>query len=149
MTAPPQHPVSASNQDSLFADLSAELSGATNELRAFASAQWRLLQSELTAARDQIRALAIAAATSVCAAMVSLPLLIVAVVDALDGQFGWPRWAWLLASGVSLLVGATTVGWLAWRRMRRDFIGLAESMEELREDVIWFQELRARDRRAT
>jgi hypothetical protein len=31
-------------------------------------------------------------------------------------------------------------GSLAWRRFRRNFIGLRETLEELREDVLWLKE---------
>jgi hypothetical protein len=41
---------------------------------------------------------------------------------------------------LGLLTAAALVGWLAWRRFRRQFTGLEETLEELREDLVWLQE---------
>ena len=41
---------------------------------------------------------------------------------------------------MGLLVAAALVAWLAWRRFRRRFVGLEETLEELREDLVWLQE---------
>ena len=35
---------------------------------------------------------------------------------------------------------ALAAGYCAWRRFRRRFIGLRETLEELREDLVWLQE---------
>ncbi len=126
----------------MFAGLSAETAGLTDELRALAAARWRLLQMELVSARDQVRKLAIVLFAAFCAVLVSLPVLIVAAGDALDGKLGLPRWAWLLASGLLLLTSACLSAWLSWRRFRREFVGLAESLEELQEDLVWLREWR-------
>ncbi len=124
----------------MFAGLSAETAGLTDELRGLAAARWRLLRMELVSARDQVRKLAIVLVAAFCAGLASLPVLIVAAGDALDEKLGLPRWAWLLASGLLLLAGACFSAWLAWRRFRRDFIGLTESLEELQEDLVWLRE---------
>ncbi|MFH1923799.1 MAG: phage holin family protein, partial [Planctomycetota bacterium] len=46
----------------------------------------------------------------------------------------------LLLVGLVLVVGAILAGWLAWRRFRREFVGLEETLEELREDLVWLRE---------
>lgn len=132
----------SADRESLFAGLSAETAGLTAELRALMDARWRLLRLELVSARDQLRTLAIVLVVASCAGLTSLPVFIVAAGDALDGTLGLPRWAWLLASGLVLLAGAILVAWSAWRRFRREFAGLTESVEELREDLVWLREWR-------
>ena len=46
----------------------------------------------------------------------------------------------LLVAGAMLLLLAPLVGWLAWRRFRRRFLGLEQTIEELREDAAWLRE---------
>ena len=41
-----------------------------------------------------------------------------------------------------LLLAAGVGGYLAWCRFHRNFLGLRETMEELREDMLWLQEHR-------
>ena len=44
-----------------------------------------------------------------------------------------------------VVVAAAGVGWLAWRRFRRHFVGLEESLEVLREDRAWIDALMGRE----
>jgi len=39
-----------------------------------------------------------------------------------------------------LLVAGLVVGWAAWRRFRRQRVMLRETLEELREDLVWLEE---------
>jgi hypothetical protein len=45
----------------------------------------------------------------------------------------------LIFAGILLSIGAI-VAYFAWRRFRRRFIGLQETLEELREDRVWIDE---------
>ncbi|MGA2033909.1 MAG: hypothetical protein ABSG68_16805 [Thermoguttaceae bacterium] len=49
---------------------------------------------------------------------------------------GW----WLLILGLLLLLGAGSLAGLAWLSFRRKFVGLRQSLEELREDAVWLHE---------
>ena len=58
----------------------------------------------------------------------------------LDGCGRIARGGWLLIFAGGLLILAVAGGYLAWRRFRRRFIGLRETLEELREDLLWLRE---------
>ncbi len=141
--------MNAQERESLFAEVSAEAAALADEVRALFDARWRLLRLEASAARDQLRRLAICLGIAVVAALSSLPVFVVAAGDALDGVGGLPSWAWHLTSGGVLLIGAALITWLAWRRFQREFVGLSESVEELREDAVWLREFSTRDAQET
>jgi hypothetical protein len=136
--------VNVQDRQPLFAEVSAEAAALADEMRALFDARWRLLRLEALDARSQLRRLAICLGIALLAALTSLPVFVVAAGDSLDGVRGLPSWAWHLISGSALLVGAALVAWIAWRRFRREFVGLSESIEELREDVVWLREFSSR-----
>ena len=111
------------------------------ELREMAAARWELARLELAADLRSARRLAIAwlavgrtGADGVAAAGGAVwPKRWTAAA-------GIPRGGWLLIFAGGLLVLALAGGYLAWRRFRRKFIGLRETMEELREDMVWLRE---------
>ena len=78
-------------------------------------------------------------------AIAALPVLVVCLADVLDGRAGIHRGGWLLIFGGGLLLLAVAGGYLAWRRFRRKFVGLRETLEELREDMLWLQEKSGRE----
>jgi hypothetical protein len=124
----------------LLADLRAELAGLGAELREMAAARWELARLELAADLRSARRLAICWLAAGALALAVLPLLAVALADTLDGCGQISRGGWLLRLAGGLLVLAGAGGWLAWRRFRRQFFGLRETLEELREDLVWLQE---------
>lgn len=132
----------STESESLWSGVQDQTRRLADEVRGLAAARWRLLQLELTAARDQITRLLIVIASAGIAALVALPILLVALADALDGTLGLARTAWLVVGGATLLLGAIVSALLAWRRFRRAFTGLTESLEELREDLVWLSERR-------
>lgn len=118
----------------------AELGRLRDELRALVVARWRLARLEITRALADIRRLAIALAAAGVLALVALPVLVVATADLLDGFLQIDRTGWLLIWFAMLVVAAAAIGWLAWRRFRRQFVGLEETLEELREDAAWIKQ---------
>ncbi len=52
----------------------------------------------------------------------------------------FPCAGWLLIFGAGLLLSAVASALLAWRRFCRRLVGLQETLEELREDLIWLRE---------
>ena len=124
----------------LFADLRAELGFLGGELREMATARWELARLELQADLQGMKRLAIAWFVAVILTLTALPLLAVGVAELLDGCCGISRAEWLLIAAGSLLALALVGGYLAWRCFRRRFVGLRETLEELREDMLWFRE---------
>jgi hypothetical protein len=77
-------------------------------------------------------------AISAVLALIALPLIVVGAVLSLPESMQ-PAPVALIAGSVLMAV-AILGGWLAWRRFRRRFVGLEETLEELREDLVWLKE---------
>jgi len=134
----------AHDEETLFGPTTAELGRLRDELRALAAARWQLARLELMIALADLKRLAIAAAVAGVLALVSLPVLVVALAEALAGQWGIDRTGWLLISFAGLVVAAVATGWLGWRRFQRHFVGFEETREVLREDQRWIESLSKR-----
>jgi protein-S-isoprenylcysteine O-methyltransferase Ste14 len=124
----------------LLADLKARIAAVTAELREMAVLRWQLAQLEWQTAAGQLKRLAVAGAVVAVMALTSLPILAVAATDLLDGSLGISRTGWLAVFGLLLLAGSAAGGWLAWRRFRRRWSGMEQTLEELREDLVWLEE---------
>ncbi|MBN1589749.1 MAG: phage holin family protein [Pirellulales bacterium] len=132
MAEKPQHP--------LLARLGNELGLLGAELRESAVLRWQLAMLEVKADLRSGRRLAVALTAAGALGLVALPLWLVALAQWLDGCCGLSTAGWALVFGTFLALVALTVGWAAWHRFRRRFLGLEQTLEELREDVLWLQE---------
>jgi len=132
----------ADRSEPLLAALQAAVHRASGDVRTLAEARWKLARLEVLAAVAEVKRLAIAAAVGGIVALVSIPVLVVAAAELLDGTFGLGRTAWLGQFGVGLLASAVTVAWIGWRRFQARFVGLEETLEELQEDLLWLREWR-------
>ena len=132
MTPSPEQP--------LLDDLRAELGSLGAELREMASARWELARLEIESDLRSAKRLAVCGLVAIVMSLTALPLAAAGLAEALDGCAGVSRAGWLLVFAAGLLLLAALVGHLAWRRFRRNFIGLSETLEELREDVLWMRE---------
>ena len=72
--------------------------------------------------------------------LAALPVLCVFFAEMLHEEMGIPRAWWLLIFAAGLVIAAALIGWLSWRRFSRRFVGLEQTLEELREDALWLQE---------
>lgn len=124
----------------LLSDIRAELGAMAGEFREMAAARWELARLELEADLLSAKRLAITWLAAAVLALTALPLLAVSLAEKLDGCCDISRrdWLWIFAAG--LLILALGSGYLAWRRFRRRFVGLEETLEELREDIVWLRE---------
>lgn len=130
----------ANSERPLFSGLQEELASLVSDVREMALLRWQLAKLELAAdARSTLR-LAIILAIAVLMVLVSLPVLVVSLGSLLDGVCGISQSGWLCIFGLALLSTAILGGFLAWRRFRRNLIALAETIEELREDIVWLRE---------
>lgn len=127
-------------QRPLLADLREELGSLGGELREMASLRWELARLELQSDLRSAQRLLVAWLVAAVMALTALPLLAVRLADALDGRGGLARGDWLLILAAGLILLAALGSYLAWRRFRRRFIGLQETMEELKEDLVWLRE---------
>ena len=130
----------ADSQRPLFSGLQAELGSLVSDIREMALLRWELAKLELTADARSIAKLAVVLAIAVLLVLIALPVLVTALGSLLDGLWGISQSGWLLIFGLIFLVTAGVGGFLAWRRFRRDFIALEETLEELHEDMLWLRE---------
>jgi len=129
----------------LFADARAELTRLAGDVRRMAGLRWRLARLELDASARRLQRLGMLLAAAAVMVFTSLPILVVAGAWLLP-QPARPGFLW--AVGGALLLGGflgLVAGWRAWRRFRRERFGLEETMEELREDLVWLEEWMGRD----
>jgi hypothetical protein len=127
-------------QRPLLADVREELAALLAELRETASARWQLARLELKADLRAAKRLMVAWLVAGLLAAAVVPLAAVNLADTMDGCAGVSRGVWLSILGAGLLLAAGSIGCCAWRRFRRSFIGLRETIEELREDCVWLRE---------
>ncbi len=128
----------------LLGDLKDEVRRAAGEAAEMGELRWRLARLELTESAAQVKQLAIVLGVAAVMALTALPVLVVWLAATLDGVvFGVA--GWLLAFALGLLIVAGVGGWLAYRRFRRQFTGLEETIDELREDLVWLREWAGRE----
>jgi len=133
-------------EPSLLAQVRAQVETLADEVRELALLRWELARSELQSDLAAAKRLAIALIGAVAMALCGLPLLVGSLADVLDGTLGIARCGWLALFGLLLLSGAGAAAFFAWRRFRARFTGLRQSLEELREDLVWLQEWTAKAR---
>jgi hypothetical protein len=131
-----------STERPLLADVREELGALAVELREMAEARWELARLEIEADVRSAKRLAVAWIAAAILTLTSLPLALVGLAETLAGRAGISRAGWLFIFAAVLLLGANFGGYLAWRRFRRNFLGLKETIEELREDAVWLKEMR-------
>lgn len=124
----------------LLEDLRAELAALGDELREMAAARWELARLEVSADLQSARRLAMRWFLAGLVILAALPLPAVALADGLAGCHGIGRAGWLLLVAAGMLLLAGVGAWIAWRSFRRQFLGLQETLEELREDMVWLRE---------
>ena len=125
---------------SLLAGLKHEVASLGADLREMAALRWKLAELELRADFRSARQLALCGSVAALMVLAGLPVLVVCVAESLDGWLGVAAAGWLLIFGLTLLTGGAAAAVLAWRRFRRRFLGMQETLEELREDLVWLKE---------
>lgn len=100
-----------------------------------------LAQLEAKAAAADLRRLTVGLAVAGVLGTVGLSTAAVAVAGALDGVAGLNTAGWLAIFSLVIFCAGSAVGLLAWTRFRRDFVGLEDTLEELREDARWLGEI--------
>jgi uncharacterized membrane protein YqjE len=114
---------------------------------AYAEARWRLMQLELLEARAALGRLAAVALASFVLAVVGLGLLAASGAERLSRISGLDRALVLAMEGGLLLAAGAGAAWWGWRRWRRTFRPLEQSLEELQEDLHWLRERWGLERR--
>ncbi len=129
----------------LLAKVKEEIGSLGADLRQMAELRWQLARLELRAAAGPIKSLAIKLLIAAVTVLTGLPLLAVGMAWSLDGRLRISFTGWLLIFGLGLLMGGAAGGYLAWRRFRRRFTGLEQTLEELHEDLVWLKDWAGRN----
>ncbi len=124
----------------LLSGLRGELGSLAGEVAESVKLRLELAQLELMEDYHSARRLALVLAAALVMLLTSLPLLVVALAEALDGAGQLSRAGWLVIFALGLILIATAGGLFAWRRFRCGMVGLQETVEELREDILWLRE---------
>lgn len=124
----------------LLDELREELAGMSAQWARLANLRWRLAELELRESTQTAKRLAVWSVAAAVILLTALPVLTLAAADWLDTALPLHavRWAWVLGLGMAL--AGPVLGWTAWRRFRRGFHGMEQSIEELREDLVWLRE---------
>jgi len=132
----------------LLERLGKELSELGGEIGESLALRWQLALLEIKADLRSARRLAIGLGLSAVMILTALPLLLVALAEAIDGHRGLSTTQWTLLFGMILLLVAPAVAFLAWRRFRRRVVALEQTLEELHEDAVWLREWISRQQAA-
>jgi hypothetical protein len=127
-----------------FASLGADARRIWSDLTEMFALRRQLAEEEIRGNVAAARRLAIVGGAAAVLAMTGLPVAIVALAMVLDVHLddrydATVAWALTGLGSASLILGLATLR-AAWRRFRRDFVGLRESLAELKEDLIWLRE---------
>ena len=124
----------------LLDELRGEVTAVAAEAEQLVKLRWRLAEIELRESARTAQRFAVWASVAAVVLLTALPILIIATADWLNTSvpLGPLSWTWLF--GLAMALAGPLLGWLAWRRFRRDFRGLEQSIEELREDIVWLRE---------
>jgi protein-S-isoprenylcysteine O-methyltransferase Ste14 len=119
----------------LLGELREEISGMAGEVTHLAALRWRLAEIELRESVQTAKRFSICAIVAGVLLLTSLPVFVVSLSAWLLPDLSW---AWI--AGLLLAIAGLAIAWFAWRRFRREFRGLEQSIEELREDLVWIKE---------
>ena len=124
----------------LFSPLKRQMAGISAEAKAMLAARAELLGLELSAARSSVVRLVVAVLLGCLILLVALPMATVAFSQQLARWFSLDPLAVLWVFTLMMFVGGTGLIYGSWRRFRREFHGVEDSIAELREDLMWMQE---------
>jgi uncharacterized membrane protein YqjE len=123
-----------------FVEVGRQLGRLAADVREMLALRWKLARLELREAVGSMRRLAVALAVAAVLTTAGLSSLLVACAESLDRHLGMSREAWLTVFGLGLLGLGILLGSLAWWTFRRRFTALEETLEEIREDLVWLSE---------
>ena len=124
----------------LLAGLRAELGGLAADAKEMIRLRFELARLEIQADLAHVKRLAIIWGAAAVMALTSLPVLAVFAAEILDSRLGIARRGWLLIFGLTLLCTAGFCAYFGRIWFHRRFVGLQQTLEELREDLEWIRE---------
>ena len=127
-------------QKTMFEKLRENLDALGRDVRESVVLRCRLAMIELKANLTKLGILAVLFALALVGFMTGVAVLAVWIAELLDECAPLYAKLWTMIVGLTALVVSLVVGWCAWRYLRRRWVGLEQTLEELREDIAWFKE---------
>ena len=124
----------------MFQKLRENLDALSREVRESVVLRCRLAMLELKANLTKLSILAVLFAFALVGFMTGVAVLAVWIAELLDECAPLYAKLWTMIVGLTALVVSLVVAWCAWRYLRRRWVGLEQTLEELREDIAWFKE---------
>ena len=137
-------PDATESSSPLFTALGADAKRLASDAAEMLQLRRELVEMEVRSDIASSKRLGITGGVGLVLTLTGLPVLAVLASSGLnrlmplgkDGTFN----GWLLIVGSLLVAGGFAAMHAAWRRFRRDFLGLKESAAELKEDIAWLRE---------
>ena len=85
--------------------------------------------------------LGISAGAGAVIVIIGLTCLTLVFADYLAALTQTQPWSWRLAFGIVMTLAGGAAIYLSWRTFRREFSGLSETLDELREDQRWLADV--------
>ncbi|MDP6442243.1 MAG: phage holin family protein [Pirellulaceae bacterium] len=127
---------SASSSDS---GLLRELRRTARDASEMVQLRRRLLEAEVRSDLNATKRLALRASLALLALSTGLSTALVAVLLQIETATGDTDHVGMLVVGVSLIFAAVATVWLAFGAWRRDWLGLRDSIDELKRDADWLK----------
>ncbi len=123
-----------------FSVLGDDARHALSDLSEMLTLRRQLAEAEIRHDLAVTKRLAIVGGMGAMTAIIGLPILLVALSLQLEAHFQLEHHWWTVGLGALLLIAGLLTLLAAYRRFRRDFVGLEESITELKEDLVWLRE---------
>lgn len=120
--------------------LGGEVGRAWSEVVEMLKLRRELAEAEIRSDLAVGRRLAIVGGLGLLVATTGLPVLVVSLSSLLETWLSISPHVLTLLLGATLLGAGLLVAVGAWRRSRREFLGLRQSLDELKEDLVWLHE---------
>lgn len=114
-----------------------------SQLRELFVSRYELAELEIRGDIDNSRRLGVVGGSGLVMALAGLPVLVMVLGEALGAATVIDAVWWQLGIGIALLLIGLIILWFSYRKFRRDFAGLRETLEELRDDAAWMKEMAA------
>ena len=132
--------MSESTSSSSVSSVGNELVRSWSELTEMISLRRQLAEAEIRSDVALARRVVIVGGIGLVVVLCGLPVLLVSLALQFENWIGADSPFWSIFFGIGLVAAGALTIWTVWRRFRHEFLGLRESMAELKEDLIWLRE---------
>ena len=111
-----------------------------SELTEMISLRRQLAEAEIRSDVALARWVVVVGGIGLVVVLCGLPVLLVSLALQFENWIGADSHFWSIFLGIVLVVAGALTMWTVWQRFRHEFLGLRESLGELKEDLVWLRE---------